>query len=735
MDTPGAAIRLLRRSVAGVLLLLAHPAAAGGLQLRYEPLFTVGESTITDASGARMESSTTVWTHLASARLDRPVFDYLRLSASTSYEWGLGSASTDGRRSEFDSRFWNTHAQLTVGPRELNFTPFYTRSERSSETLQGGTRGFSPRRLRELYGAYAAWRPEGLPSVGARFTRSDQLEGGGLVVDASTTQASLDLTYVLRTTDLRYRLDYDNPVNHLAGTEAVNVRHQARAAYGDRFLDDRVSLTSSYVLSVATSDTRVSGTGGVVETRQAPVAGLSATEVPPATATSITLAQTPSLVDGDRTAGVGVDLGLGSDTAPRHIGAQLVNAITPVSMVHVWVHQPLPEAVVRAFSWAAYRSDDNLSWTPVSLTGAVAFGTFDNRFEIPIERTEARYLKVVTRPLPSGTILDPRFADILVTEIELLDRVAAADVRGRSERTGGAGSALLRAKLLAERRLFYDLALNLTHSSQDQASGTDTLLTYDVTNGLSYDQALGRVLNFTARLDRTDSRQRSRDQAATRLTASLGATPVPTLTSTATYSGTLTQAPEGRQLSNTVLASVQAQPYQGFGVQASGSYGIIAQRDETTRTHSAAVATTVTPHPALTLSGTFTESSSRRDAAGTTQQSTRRLEGGVTFAPVEAIYLAGSVGRVEVSERPPQRVAHVTASVRPFPRGAVYLSFQYDEAFDYLFDTRTRTWGPSLRWNIFRGNYLESSYTVQDVSSPLHETHLSLFALKLSVSL
>jgi hypothetical protein len=86
--------------------------------------------------------------------------------------------------------------------------------------------------------------------------------------------------------------------------------------------------------------------------------------------------------------------------------------------VYLWVDRSLPADVAGAFSWAAYCSDDNLAWTPVALAGPVTFGAFDNRFVLSIERTQARFLKVVTRPLAAGTTTDPRFADVLVTEIQ-----------------------------------------------------------------------------------------------------------------------------------------------------------------------------------------------------------------------------------------------------------------------------------------------------------------------------
>lgn len=737
MIAPAATLRVLSAAAAGTLLLLGRPALADALTLRYEPLFTLVERQTSEASGATLDSESTGWSHLFDVRLHRSLAEYLVLTGATTYEWRLGSDETDGRASELDARTWNTHVQLAMGRRELNLTPFYTRTEVSSETRSAGLTAESPERVRDVYGAWGNWQPDGLPAVSFRATRTDAQEGGGAVLDTSTTQASLQASYELDRTSLRYRLEYQNPVNRLGGVDSVSVSHEGRVGYGDRFLRDRVSVAGAYSLSDTSVDTRVTGEGGTVETRQPALAGLSAVEVPPATATQIALAPTPALVDGDRTASVGVNIGFGrsaaGDTAPRHVGAQLANAVTPVSEIHVAVDRPLPPEVAGAFSWSAYRSDDNLSWTPVALAGPVAFGAFDDRFEIPIERTEARYLKVVTRPLPQGATLDPRFADVLVTEIELLDVVPAAVLRGASRRTSGIGSASLRAKLLADRRLFYDLGLNLTHGSSEAGGSSDEFVTFDVMNGLSYDQALGRTFTFSGRLERTDSRQRSREDHVTRLSASLGAFPLPTLSSTATYSAVLTQSAEGRSLDNSALVFVQAQPYQGIALQGSASYTIGSRRGVTSRAHSTAVMATVTPHPALTLSGSFTDQTSRVDAAGSTRASQRRVEGGLTFAPVQAVYLSASLGRVEIEGRPPQRVSTLAASLRPFPRGTVYLSARYNESYDSSFETRTRTFGPSLRWNIHGANYLEASYSVQDTTTPLLETHLTLLAAKLSI--
>ncbi len=188
--------------------------------------------------------------------------------------------------------------------------------------------------------------------------------------------------------------------------------------------------------------------GATIETRQPAVAGLYALETQPTTSTSITLFANPALVDGDRIASAGINIGFGrsvaSDTTPRDVGGQFTNAVTPVNRIDVWVGHTLPADVAGAYAWAAYRSDDNLVWAPVALRGPVTFSVSNNRFEIPTVRTEARYVKVVTQPLPAGLTQDPRYADVLVTEVEFLDSSVAgcACVAATEGCPGGAASCL-----------------------------------------------------------------------------------------------------------------------------------------------------------------------------------------------------------------------------------------------------------------------------------------------------
>ncbi len=59
---------------------------------------------------------------------------------------------------------------------------------------------------------------------------------------------------------------------------------------------------------------------------------------------------------------------------------------------------------------------------------------FDVTGQIVIAQTQARYLKVVTKPLAAAVTTDTRYRDILVTEMQVFQVVPAEEARGRTSR-------------------------------------------------------------------------------------------------------------------------------------------------------------------------------------------------------------------------------------------------------------------------------------------------------------
>lgn len=158
-------------------------------------------------------------------------------------------------------------------------------------------------------------------------------------------------------------------------------------------------------------------------TRRLPTGGLSIVETPVDLPTHVTLVPNPALVDGGVVASAGIDIGRGpsllGDGAFRDLGARFPDPAPLVNMLCIWVDRALPESVSAAYTWTAYASDDNVAWREVALAGPVSFAPLQNRFEIPVQSTQARHLKVVTRPLAPGVTTDPRYTDVFVTELTL----------------------------------------------------------------------------------------------------------------------------------------------------------------------------------------------------------------------------------------------------------------------------------------------------------------------------
>jgi hypothetical protein len=189
-------------------------------------------------------------------------------------------------------------------------------------------------------------------------------------------------------------------------------------AGGDMIKEGVTRQTAIALLLLAT----MAGCG--TSTGHPATAGLSLMESFPATAESDTLGENSALTDGNVSVSANVDLGysaaLSGDTNPRDVGVRFADPPAAVNTLYVWVDRQLPVEVSAAYSWAAYLSEDNLRWTAVSLVGPAAFSAVQNRFEIAISLTQARYVKVVTRPLSPGVSTDSRFANVFVTELQAL---------------------------------------------------------------------------------------------------------------------------------------------------------------------------------------------------------------------------------------------------------------------------------------------------------------------------
>ena len=727
---PGAALLLLG--------LASAPVRAGGegFSFRYEPSYDASDTTTTFPSGAEARSRASVLLQRYTLTFDKNLFPTLRFGVNGNYEWGLGSVeSANAPPSESDSRQWILDARLTAGSPILYGVVFYDQGRRSARSMTGGLTAESPTLLNEVIGFNAVWRPDDFPDAQLLLTRDRLHDEDRRLSDVVTDTAQLVLHYAPDPSlDLRARLLYSGSEDQLNGLKSSTFGEQIRAAWSSDWADRRISAYAHYLLNATQIDSTVTGPGGSILVQRYPLTGLSTVEAPPPaeTPTKVTLRPNQRLADGDTAASAGLDIGFGvgpADTAYRDVGAQFTDAVTPVSLVYVWVDKPLPAAVAGAFTWQAYRSDDNLNWTALPLAGPVTFALFQNRFEIPIPVTQAKYLKLVSRPLPVGVTFEEQYRSILITEVQFYEAIAAGAGRSFSSLNGQA-SVSTRVQLIRS-RLIYDLGLSLQHS--DVRSPL-----WNVTNGLRYNQRLSRVFDLSALAERNDGNSGGGSHlASTRWSASITADPLPALGATVAYLGEWDQGAVGETTSNSLSLSARATPYQDvslFGVAtrtlASGTHTRTQKSDTVT------AGVSVAPNPRLSFTGSYMNAFSVQSGQGqpTTASTTRRVEGSASWNPVPALSASGGISYGEVAGVG-QTLVNLSGSLSPFPGGDLVLSFRYSQSIDSLSGSKTIIFGPYLRWNIRSGLFAEGTYTWVDVAQPTQDAASRVLSVRLAVRL
>ncbi len=721
------------------LLLAAAPpgaARADGLSFRFEPSYEAADTTTVLAGGAETRSHTSALVQRYALTLDKSLFPQLRFGATGLYQWTLGSLDpSEGAPSESEGRQWSLDARITAGSPILGGVLYYDRSERSARTLADGLATSSPTLQSDTVGFSGLWRPDGLPEVQLLLTHDDRRDEDRRRSDVTTDVGQLQLLYRPDPrVDLRARLLYSDSSDRLNGLDTTAFNEEARASWTEDWLDRRISLYASYLLGGTQSETVVTGPGGSIRQQRYPLVGLSTVEAPPPAEmpTRVALKQNPQLVDGDTAAGAGLDIGFGTspaDTAWRDLGAQFADAVTPVNLVYVWVDRPLPAPVAAAFAWEAYRSDDNLVWTPVPLGGPVTFALFQNRFEIPIRDVQAKYLKVVTRPLAVGVTLDDQYRNVLVTEVQFFEALPAGTGR-RISTFAGQANASSRIQLIRS-TLVYDLSVSLAHGNRRPAI-------WNTTSALRLNRRLGRILDLGALAERSDGNDPGGGHiATTRWSASLTADPLPTLGASLTYSGDFSQAGIGESLSDAVSLSARATPYRDVNLFGVAVHNVATDAAGRTRKSDTATAgLSLAPHPRLSLSGSYAASRTVQSGGGQPDavSTTWRVEGTASFNPVPALSASGGISYGEI-DRVGQTLVNVSGTFSPFPGGNLVLSFRYNQYRDSLSDSTSLIFGPYLRWNVRPGMFVETSYTWLDISLPIQETRTRALNARLTLLL
>jgi hypothetical protein len=724
-------------------LALAPAVARAGVSAQIEPGYSTANTTFRDELGGETRVETEQWLQNYRLNLENQLYPLVTVSAGGNLRWAIGSSrSADAGTVDTESQLWNTYARLAAGGPVLNGGIDYARRWEDIETRGAGLTLAPPGVVRESFSGSVGWRPADLPTLNLRLARSTARDDARAITDQTSDEALLSSTFEpAKDLSLRYAIRYGNTADHLTDIERSELLNSGSVTWTGRYLENRGNVYVGYNVSTRTSETSAPLGTGTIAVQQLPVAGLSVIETFPATPLQVTLSPNAALIDGNTSASAGVNLGTSAGAGPeialRDLGAQFQDVITPVNAIHVYVDRTIPVALEALLGWAAYQSDNNLDWTEVCGGGTrppclVTFNPVLLRFEIQIERTQARFLKVITRPLPA-TAPDPQgeFRDLFVTELQFLEVVPAELARGRTSQVAGNLSATTRLLLVPDLGLAYDFSGFLSHADDRQA-------TWSILNGLSLARRLDPVFAVAARVDRSDFDLGRGLEAQNRWSASLSADPLPTVGGLVSYTGQLSQLEEGTAISNSATLSARADLYEGLAVNGTGSVSLARNEvDVTSRSLLVAASTSIVPNRYVSLTGSASYTDSESSGGGRPPRSDERgfLEASASLAPFPALSVAGSVSRQFGGTTRPVTLASASGAFSPFPGGDLQLRYSYQETFDSAAELRSRVHGPSARWTIRQGWHLAASYNEQESRAPASFQRTRAFNANLLVSL
>lgn len=721
-----------------VFLLLGMLAAAGraygdgpDFRLYLKPGYNFLSSTTADEAGRIVRYGSHDLLGEYRLNLKHELLPFLRYSAGGFVNDRRGFNNTNGVEASQSLLGSNVFGILSIGQQFFGVDLGYNRRSLTSD----GSNVESQTVINESISLAGHWLPEGLPGIHLRYNRVAGYDMQRFFQDTQSDSLQVSAVYdTISQLDVRYLFGYQATSDNLTGTDSQSLTHSARASYRDSFFNKRLSVSADYSVVSREIRTQAGSADGKIYNREYVVEGLSLIERFPDDPMKDTLNVNPGLIDGNLTSSASINLGydvsVGGDTDPRDLGGTFADATREVNTVYVWVDRRLPDSVAQHFTWSVYISDDNVNWTAVALAGPTIFDAIYDRFEISFESVKSRYVKVVTSPLASTATVDPQFRDINVTELQFFLVKLVSEMAPETTDTRSVANATIVAKLTKSGSLQADASfyLSLDHTGS-------RLPTYRVSEGLTFHHQLSKVM-VLGRVGRDDSDEGKGHVGTLLWNASAAYRPLKTLRHSLAYNGNWRQKDTGTSMVNSVNIFNRGDLYDGISLLFSAGYSL-TDTDLGQRQHSflSRVGTSLTPHRTLTLTGTYAFNKNYTTAGE--EEPTNRFSDSVnaslSFTPVPALMLSAQLSHRRTPDA--RLLASFSASLAPFPDGALRFSAIYTETIDPASDRLSRRAGSSVRWNIRPGLLLDSNFSYLGTEAATGWSRLYVFSTTFTASL
>lgn len=720
-------------------LLIPLSLSAEEISGRIELNYSNADTTTKDAAGITTETKSDSFAHLYNLNLQRAIYPHLMLFAGGTFSQTISKDKSDDTETKSTATTKNGFLNLSLGTRFISSELGYNRLEDKID-IRDST---SVTAVRENYIANLGLRPEGLPEVNIRLLRTYNYDKDRDFQDDVTDDLALGMKYEpYRNLDLRYQTELSILKDRLTDREVRQTNHNAIGTYTRNF-GKRIFTRASYNYGHQEMKITTAGTG-LIPFPVSPAFGYSALSDTPEQVLlgcdeTDEWCQNSGLVDG-LFVGALINIGkvpIGQDTR-RNMGVDFGHA-EEVNKIYLWVDRDLPDVVIKAFSWDIYTSTDNENWTKVQTVSPASFGTFDNRFEINFNNVKTRYLKVVTKPL-SPLIVVPSVYDvssILVTELQTVLTKSAEDAEDKTSSTSHIYDLNVKWNILDRPNLYYDFYYLGSVLRPEDVSR------YIVTNALNLRHRFSSILSGTARIAREDTKETTHGEttdkrSANVYSASLTATPLPTLFHSLTVSGRFEETETGSVNSHSAFLNNRAALYKGLDFTLSG--GVSISKSETDRKNMNTIINSgliAVPHPAVEIGLNYSETHSKQTGGGVedTSDFTRNGHASIAYTPFSTMYIFASYTIIARKDRHTNTLQNYEVTWSPFPDGDLQFNFAFYEVLNSETEGKTRQITPSMRWRLMRNTYLDVAYSILTDKSVFQDSKTKTFTSTLSMTL
>jgi hypothetical protein len=664
---------------------------------------------------------------LYNLNLSKNLYPYLIFNAGTVYQ--ITTTSTSSGDVTFD-----TEEKVLTPFAELNLTnPIYLagiayRKRRIEEDLSDLPDTQSDRD--EITGTLGMNPPSDLfPDWTLRYSNihsyddpktQDQIQQVWLLDTAYTPVRNLILNYSYSRTDTEERsLNFDT----------LEQSHLGRAGYSRDFLDQRLSMDTSYTLNY--NKFEFSGTGADAQVPLLRFGGLSSLDNTPDDGPA--LGVNPALIDGNLTASAGLDIGTAGDQAqPVNIGLDFGFEIK-VDKLHLWVDRRLTATVVNSFSWDVYTSPDNTdlsTWTRVATVSPATFATLDNRFEISFPAVTTRFIKVVTAALSPVVPDAGNFPNIFVTELEAFITAAGASIDSETSVLNHNYNLGLRGKL-SERTL---LGYNMFYTLQDTDPGNVRRTQF--TNGLYLNHTFDETFSASANAQRTDtateaSGTETEDIYNYTYGASLRANWLATFNQSLTFSGSYDDSEVGSSSQNAIFLRNNAILYRGWSAYLDTGY-TWQDPEIGSRTTSFVFrqGTNLQPNPKINLDLNFSYKRTQQSEGDRGPDSETRWDIQAFYVPFRNLSFFARIDSVRRDDST-DTFQNYVVNWSPFPDGDLQFFFTFNETLFSEDNREERIIGPGLKWTLGRHFFLDMSYNFRTSDSDTEKIESNVFTAEL----